>query len=172
MTRRTKIVLGFAATALVAAGVIWAGFNRSVVNKKRLIGTWMLVSGGNSWGETTLTFAEDGKMKTTVQWDRETYDSEGTYKVKGDTIEMFIADGEWGDWDGKDGGEWGDWGNGNGKDGGGKSDKLVKDAKSDPQPQPKQPKEPRPRRVTIRSLTDAELIFADDGGRKTIYARK
>jgi uncharacterized protein (TIGR03066 family) len=135
MTRRTKIVLGFTAVAVVVAGGIWAGFDRSVANKKRLIGTWTLVSGGNSWGETALTFAEDGKMRATAQWDRETHGSEGTYTVKGDTIEMLIAHGgDWSDWDAKGEGEWGDWGNGKG--GGGKSDKAVKDAKSKPRSQP------------------------------------
>jgi len=164
MIRRTKILLSVAAATAVAAGVCWAGFGGSGTNKKRLIGTWTFVS-GSGWGETALTFAEDGKVKTTTRWDRETYDFEGTYTVRGDTIQMLVPGGDWGNWDGKDGG-WGDWGNWNGKAGGGKSDKATKDTK------PKQPGEPKPRTMTIRSVSDTELVVADEGGRKTIYARK
>jgi uncharacterized protein (TIGR03066 family) len=160
MTRRTKIVLGIAAVAMLAAGVFWAGFGRSGTNKKRLLGTWTSVS-GNAWGKTALTFAEDGKVKTTTQWDRKTYDSEGTYTVRGDTIEMFIPGGDWGDWGGNYGG-WGDWNTA----GGGESDKATEDTK------PKQPSEAKPRIMTIRSLSKTELVVADERGHKTIYARK
>jgi uncharacterized protein (TIGR03066 family) len=164
MTRRTKIVLGIAAVATLATGVFWAGFfGRSGTNKKRLIGTWTFVS-GSGWGKTALTFAEDGKVKTTTRWDRKTYDSEGTYTVKGDTIEMLIVDDS----------DWGEaaWGNWTTEGDGGKGGKSNTDAKSKPQSQPKQWSEPKPRRVTIRSLTDTELVVADEKGRKTIYARK
>lgn len=162
MTRRTKIVLGVAVVAVVAAVVIWLGFFRSAVDQKRLIGTWAFVSGGNGWGGTTLTFTEDGKIKSTVRWDRETYDSEGTYTVKGDTLEMFIADyDDWGEeaWDG--------W---NGRGGGGKSGRSNTDTKS--QSQPKQQSEPTLHRVTIRSLSETELVVVDERGKKTAYARK
>ena len=129
MTRKTKVVLGFGAVAVVAAGVIWAGIYRSAVDPKRLIGTWAFVSGGNGWGETTLTFAEDGKMQMTSQWIGKTYDSEGTYTVKGDTIEMLMVDDS----------DWGEaaWGNRTRKGEGGKSNT---DARSKPQSQPKQPR--------------------------------
>jgi hypothetical protein len=60
--------LGSAAVAVIAAGVIWAIINRFVAHRKRLIGTWAFVSGANNWGETALTFAEDGKMHMTSQW--------------------------------------------------------------------------------------------------------
>jgi hypothetical protein len=164
MTRRTKIVLGFSAVAAVAAIVIWAGFGRSVVNKQRLTGTWAFVSGRNGWRRTTLTFAEDGMMKTTWQWNRQRYDSEGTYTVKGSTIEMLIADdSDWGER------AWADWGT---KAEEAKGDKPTTDPESKPQSQPGQRSEPKPRSVTIRSLTDTELVVADERGRKTVYARK
>jgi uncharacterized protein (TIGR03066 family) len=162
MTRKAKILLGFAAlaTVAVAAASLWAGFGRSVANKRRLIGTWAFVSGGNGWRGTTLTFARDGKMKTTSQWAGKTYESEGTYTVKGDTIEMLVADDS--DWGG-----WGDWAK---RGGGGKSDGSNPDTKSRPQSQPKQQREPTLRRVTIRSLTETELVVADGTGQKTVYA--
>jgi uncharacterized protein (TIGR03066 family) len=164
MTRRTKFILSFTAVAAVAAVVIWAGFGSSAANKQRLIGTWAFVSGGNGWGGTTLTFAGDGKMKTTVRWERETYNSEGTYTVKGDTIEMFIADdSDWGEE------AWADWTR---KTEGGKSGKSSTDAKSKPQSQPKQQRDPILRRVTIRSLSETELVVADERGKKTVYVRK
>jgi hypothetical protein len=167
MTRRTKIVLGFTAVAAVAAVVIWAGFGRSAANKQRLIGTWAFVGGGNGWRGMTLTFTEGGEMKTSSRWAGKTYESEGTYAVKGDTIEMLVADdSDWSDWTEA---TWGDWAK---KAGGGKSDRPNTDTQSRPQSQPKQQKEPALRRVTIRSLSETELIVADEGGHKTVYARK
>jgi uncharacterized protein (TIGR03066 family) len=159
MTRRTKVVLGFGAVAVVAAGVIWAGIYRSAVDPKRLIGTWAFVNGANIWGETKLTFAEDGKMQMTSQWVGKTYDSEGTYTMKGDTIEMLIVDDS-------------DWGNWTKKGDGGKSDKSNTDAKSKPQSQPKQQGRQMTRRLTVRSLSETELVVADERGKKTVYARK
>jgi uncharacterized protein (TIGR03066 family) len=144
--------------------VIWASFNRAVADQKRLIGTWAFVSGTNSWGETTLTFAEDGKMQITSQWFGKKYDSEGTYTVKGNMLKMLVADNsDWGE------ASWGNWPK---KDDGGKSDKSDTDAKAKQQNQPKQQREPILRRVTIRSLSETELVVADERGKKTVYARK
>jgi hypothetical protein len=134
------------------------------VDPKRLIGTWTFVSGANIWGGTTLTFAEDGKMQMTSQWSGKAYHSEGTYKVKGNTIELFVADdSDWGQ------GARDNWTkNGNG----GKSDKSSTAAKSKPSSQAKQQREPFLRRLTVRSLSETELVVADERGKKTIYARK
>jgi uncharacterized protein (TIGR03066 family) len=164
MTRRTKVVLGFGAVAVAAAGVIWAGVNRSVVDEKRLIGTWAFVSGGNSWGQTTLSFAEDGKMEMTSQWFGKQYDSAGTYTMKGATIEMLIADDS----------DWGaaGWGNSTKKGDGGKGDTSGTDTKSKVQSQTKQQRRHMLLRVTIRSLSETELVVADDRGQKTVYARQ
>jgi uncharacterized protein (TIGR03066 family) len=164
MTRKTKVVLGFGAVAVVAAGVIWAGIYRSAVDPKRLIGTWAFVSGANIWGETTLTFAEDGKMQMTSQWVGKKYDSEGTYTLKGDTIEMLILDDS--DWGGAAGGNWTKKGDG------GKSGKSPTDARSKPQGQPKQQGRQMSRRLKVRSLSETELVVADERGKKTVYARK
>jgi uncharacterized protein (TIGR03066 family) len=164
MTRRTKIVLGIGAVVVVATGVIWAGIYRSSVDPKRLIGTWAFVSGGNSWGETTLTFGEDGKMQMTSQWVGKKYDSDGTYTVKGNTIEMLIVDDS----------DWGEasWGNSTKKGGGGNRDKSGTGAKSKPPSQPKQQSRSMRRRVTVRSLSETELVVVDERGRKTAYTRK
>lgn len=162
MTRRTKIVLGVAAAAVVVIAIgCWVGFGRSTVNQQKLVGSWKLVSGGG--GGTTLTFSADGKVKETTKWGKETYDSEGTYTVKGDAIEMLTTDDF--DWDG----EWGDW---DGKAASGKGDKPAKSAKPNPSNQPKPPKEPKPRSMAIRSLTDTELVVSDERGMKTAYAKK
>ena len=164
MTRRTKIVLGFAAVAVIAAGGIWAGFNWFVVDTKRLIGTWEFASGENSWGETMLTFAEGGKMQMTSQWVGRTYDSEETYTVKGDTIEMLIVDDS--NWGGAESGNWTKKGDG------GQWAKSNTDAKSKPQGQPKQQGRAVLRRVAVRSLSETKLVVADERGQKTVYARK
>ncbi len=163
MTRKTKFVLGFLAVAVVATSVIWACFVRSVVDKKQLIGTWTFVSGANIWGETTLTFAEDGKMQMTSQWVGKKYDSDGTYTVKGDTIEMLMADDS----------DWGDVaGNWTKKGDSGKSGKANTDTKTKPQSKPNQPGRTMLRRLTIRSLSETELVVADERGKKSVYARK
>jgi uncharacterized protein (TIGR03066 family) len=159
MTRRTKIALGLAAVAFLTAGAIWAGFSRSVGDKKHLVGTWTYVSGTKSWNQTTLTFAADGKMQMTTDWFGKTCDSVGTYAVKGDTIEMQIVDDS----------DWGEasWGNS-----GQKGDKPGTDPKSKSPPQPKQPREPMRVSITIQSLSEKELVVADERGKKTVYAKK
>jgi uncharacterized protein (TIGR03066 family) len=161
MTRKTKVVLGFVAVAVIAAGVIWAGIYRSAVGPKRLVGTWTFVNGANIWGETRLRFGEDGKMQMTSQWVGKSYDSEGTYTVKGNTIEMLMVDES----------DWGEaaWGNRTTKGGGGKSNT---DAKSKPQSQPKKQQRTMQRRMTIKSLSETELVVADERGKRTVYARK
>jgi uncharacterized protein (TIGR03066 family) len=164
MTRRTKIVLGSAAVAVIAAGVVWASFNWFAVDTKRLIGTWSFVSGAHSWGETTLTFTADGKVQMTSQWVGKKYDSDGTYSVKGNTIEMLIVDDS--DW-----GEAG-WGNSTKKSGGGNRDKSGIGAKSKPPSPPKHQSRTMRRRVTVRTLSDTELVVADERGHKTSYTRK
>ncbi|QJW96456.1 hypothetical protein [Frigoriglobus tundricola] len=163
MTRRTKIVMGVAAVAAVAAGIVWAGFGRSAANTQRLLGTWAYVSGGNGRGGT-LTFTEDGKMKAAARSAGKTSESEGTYLVNGDTVEMLVADDSvWGEeW-------WADWA---GKAEGDKNTKRTTDPKSKPQSRPEQRGEPKPRTVTIRSLSGTELVVVDETGRKTVYARK
>ena len=167
MTRRTKIVLGSAAVAVAAVGAIWACLGRSAANQQRLVGTWAFVSGGGGWTGTTVTFAGDGNMKTASRWGGKTYESEGTYAVKGDTIEMLVADDV--DWNAWGDAVWSDWAK---KGGGGKNDRPNTDTKAWPQAPPKQQKEPTLRRVTIRSLSGSELVVADERGQKTVYAKK
>jgi hypothetical protein len=103
-------------------------------------------------------------MQMTSQWVGKKYDSEGTYTVKGATIEMLIVDDS----------DWGEAGSGNWtkKGDGGQWDKSNTDAKSKPQSQPKRQGRPMLRRVTIRSLSETQLVVADERGQKTAYARK
>jgi uncharacterized protein (TIGR03066 family) len=159
MTRRTKIALGLAAVAVVAAGAIWVGFYRSVGDKKHLVGTWTYVSGTNTWNQTTLTFAAEGKMQMTTQWFGKTYDSAGTYAVKGDTIEMRIMDDN-------------DWGEASWSNSGQKGGKPNPNPKSKSPPQPKQQREPMLVSVTIQSLSEKELVVSDERGKKTVYDKK
>jgi uncharacterized protein (TIGR03066 family) len=158
MTRRTRIALGLAAVAVVAAGAIWVGSYRSVGDKKHLAGTWMYVGGANKWNQTALTFAADGKMQMTTQWFGKTYDSAGTYVVKGNTIEMQIMDdNDWGE------ASWGNQGQ--------KGDKHGTDPNSKSPTQSKQQREPMLVSVTIQSLSANELIVLDERGKMTVYAK-
>jgi uncharacterized protein (TIGR03066 family) len=145
MQRRTKVVLGLTLFALVVLAV-WVGFGRSAENKKKLVGTWTLISGGYGTGgygtggygkggygrgRRTLEFTADGKMKVAARRGNKTIGYEGTYRIKGDQVEMTTPDDEEG------------------------GDSALKQQV-----------------VRITSLTDRELIVADEKGRKTAYTRK
>jgi uncharacterized protein (TIGR03066 family) len=124
MTHKTKVVL---ALALVGVAV-WAGFGRSA-NKKKVVGTWTLISGGYG-GKEALEFSADGKMKGTASWEGKQLSYDGTYKVNGDKIEMTVPDDE-----------------------GSESGELKQQV------------------MTISSLSDRELILANEKGRKKAYKR-
>ena len=92
--------------------------------------TVRLGRGGYARGGATLEFSADGKMKVAARRGNKTVGYEGTYKVKGDRLEMTTPDDE----------ESG-------------SNSL------------------RQQVVKITSLSDRELIVADEKGRKRAYSR-
>jgi uncharacterized protein (TIGR03066 family) len=98
MKRRSIVVFGLALFALVVLTVC-VGFGGSAANKKKLVGTWTLISGGygtggHARGGATLEFSADGKMKVAARRGNKTVGYEGTYKVKGDRLEMITPDDE------------------------------------------------------------------------------
>jgi len=129
MKRRTKVVLGLALFALVVLA-LWVGFGRRASHKEKLVGAWTLISGGYGRRGETLEFSVDGKMKTAARRENKTVGYEGSYRVKGDRLEMTTPDDE----------ESG-------------SNSL------------------RQQVVKITSLSDRELIVADEKGRKRAYSR-
>jgi hypothetical protein len=166
MSNKSKIVLAVAAIT-VTAGVIGASIGKSIVNKHRLVGTWTFVSGLNEWGGPTLTFADDGKVKTASWLPDNAREFEGTYVVKRDTIELIVA----GDVNRSEEGETGR-GDGARKSGGGNGARQNTDTESNLNMRPSQPTEPKLHRLTIRSLSGTELVLADERGHKSIYAKK
>jgi|GEM_PF-4823600 len=167
MTRKTRIVVGGTALAVAAAGVIWASIGRSTTNRQRLVGTWRFVSGENDWAGPIITFAGDGTVKTTSWSADPAPEVEGTYEVKGDTIELILAgDVEPSE---KEAPARGDRAR---KSGGGMGTRPNTDPKARPQMPSRQQTEPTLHRLTIRSLSATELMVADERGQKTIYARK
>ena len=162
MTKRTRILLGISVIVTLVTGAL--AFYRTGNTKKQLIGTWTFVSGSNR-GDIRLTFAEDGQVKATKRWGRDRIDLEGTYAVRGETIEMLLPGDDTDDWTAKYG-DRGEWANGIGKPGESRSEKATKISR------PTQSSDRKLRRMTIRSISEAELIVANERDHKTIYIKK
>src|SRR5436305_10384199 len=73
--------------AVVCGMFCLAGSALAADNATKILGTWEAVKGEIPPG-TTVEFTKDGKLKVVVKNEDKTITIEGTYKVKGDTLEV------------------------------------------------------------------------------------